>query len=424
MKPTTKTLPNGLRVLYVPMKDQLTAMALVLVETGSKYETKDKNGISHFLEHMCFKGTVNRPDAIMISQELDGLGAEYNAFTGHEYTGYYAKVAATHLPQALDLVADIYCNPLFKVEDIEREKGVIADEINMYEDMPMRKVGDLFMKLVYGDQPAGWEIVGSKKLIRTFTQKDFLTYRKAHYVPAATTIVIAGKFNEKEIEKLINKKFDGLTAGKKKGKLKTKDTQEKPAITTQFKESDQTHLMLGFRSFPLAHKSYYTLAVMAGVLGGGMSSRLFQKIRTELGLGYYVRAANDAFTDHGMFVASVGADNKRIHEVIPAVLQEFNKLKETLVGDEELRKVKDMLAGRLVLGLESSDELGDYYGFQEILRKELSTPEEVIAKMSAVTAKDIQAVAKKIFITPHLNLAMIGPWKKADEKQFAKLLKM
>lgn len=420
MKPKIKKLPNGLRILFVPMKDQRTATVLVLVETGSKYETKEENGISHFLEHLCFKGTTNRPNSLIISHELDGLGAEYNAFTGHEYTGYYAKVASRHLPHALDLIADIYCNPVFGDAEIEREKGVIADEINMYEDMPMRKVGDLFMSLLYGDQPAGLEIAGTKEHIQTFMREDFIRYRNKHYVPAATTVVVSGSFDMKKIESLIKQKFSGLTGGKKQGKKKVDDTQSQPNVSVHYKESDQTHLVLGFRSFPLKHKSYHTLAVLSAILGGGMSSRLFHKIRTQLGLGYYVRAANDAFTDHGVLAASVGADNQRIDEVIPAILQEFSKLKEELVLPEELKKVKDMIAGRLVLGLESSDELGEFYGFQEILKKELHTPEEVIAAMDKVTAKEIRTLAKKIFVPERLNLAMIGPWK--DEAHFKTLL--
>jgi predicted Zn-dependent peptidase len=422
MKPKTKTLKNGLRILFVPMKDQRTATVLVLVEAGSKYETKERNGISHFLEHMCFKGTTTRPNSLIISHELDGLGAEYNAFTGHEYTGYYAKVASRSLPQALDLIADIYCNPLFGDAEIEREKGVIADEINMYEDMPMRKVGDLFMELLYGDQPAGWQIAGTKERIRTFMREDFVKYRNKHYVPAATTVVVSGSFDTKKVEALIKQKFSGLESGKKQTKKKVDDRQSAPKLLVHHKESDQTHLVLGFRSYPLGHASYHTLAVLAGVLGGGMSSRLFHKIRTELGLGYYVRAANDAFTDHGVLAASVGADNTRIDEVIPAILEEFRKLKADLVAPSELKKVKDMLAGRLVLGLESSDELGEFYGFQEMLKKELRTPEEIIVRMNKVTAEDIRKMAKKIFVPERMNLAMIGPWK--GEERFAKLLKI
>ncbi len=421
-KPTIKKLENGMKVLLVPMGDQRTATVLVLVETGSKYETKEKNGISHFLEHMCFKGTTNRPNQLVISRELDSMGAEYNAFTGHEYTGYYAKVAATHLPNALDLISDVYCNSLFKEEDIEQEKGAIVGEIDMYEDMPMRKVGDLFMKLVYGDQPAGWEISGPKELVTTFTRADFLAYRAMHYVPSATTVVVAGEFNSRIVTSLIKKQFAGLDKQKKFGKAKIDDTQVGPRTILKYKESDQTHLIVGVRSYPLMHKDYPVLGVMAAVLGGGMSSRLFQKVRTEMGLGYYVRAANDSFTDHGMFAASAGVVNNRAEEAVEAMLAEFKRLKTDAVPAVELKKVKDMMAGRLMLGLESSDEIAEFFGFQEVLRRQLSTPEDLLLRLNKVTSKDIMRVAKAIFRTEKLNLALIGPWK--DDKRFLKILKL
>lgn len=415
-------MANGMKILLVPIKDQRTATVLVLVETGSKYETKDKNGISHFLEHMCFKGTSSRPNQLVISRELDGMGAEYNAFTGHEYTGYYAKVASAHLTQALDLISDVYCNSLFKEEDIQAEKGAIVGEIDMYEDMPMRKVSDLFMKLVYGDQPAGWEIAGPKSLVTTFTRADFMAYRTMHYVPSATTVVIAGKFDVKKTEALVKKYFASLEKSKKYTKKKVDDGQSKPAVLVQFKESDQTHLIVGVRSYPLSHKSYPILGVMSAVLGGGMSSRLFQKVRTEMGLGYYVRAANDSFTDHGIFAASAGVVNERAGEAVEAILAEFKNLRNDLVPALELQKAKDMIAGRLMLGLESSDEIAEFFGFQEVLKRKLATPEELLLRMNKVTAKDIQRVAREIFTSERLNLALIGPWK--DKKAFEKILKL
>ena len=419
-KPITKKLPNGLRMLLVPMPEQGTTTALVLVETGSKYESKNINGISHFLEHMCFKGTVNRSSQQIIAEELDGLGAEFNAFTGHEYTGYYTKVAAGYLPRVLDLLSDIYQHSLFKQEDIDQEKGAIVGEIDMYEDMPMRKVHDLFMQLVYGNQPAGWPIAGPKKLVTTFTREQFLSYRKAQYVPNATTVVVAGKFDVKKVSKFIESSFGKIKKAPKAKKLPTTDVQSKAKVMLEFKESDQTHIMIGVRSFPLSHASYYPLMVLSGILGSGMSSRLFQKVRTEMGLGYYVRASNDAFTDHGIFSAAAGVVNERAKDAVSAIIVEFQRLKDELVGKEELEKTKDMLAGRLVLGLESSDEYTEYYGFQEILRKKLATPDEVIAKLRKVSAKDVQDVAQQIFTSKHLNLALIGPWK--ESKEFLPLL--
>ncbi len=418
-KPTTKRLPNGLRLLLVPMPDQTTATALVLVETGSKYETKDKNGISHFLEHMCFKGTESRPSQQVIASELDGLGAEFNAFTGHEYTGYYAKVAAPYLPRVLDLLSDIYSHSLFKEEDIEQEKGAIVGEIDMYEDMPMRKVHDLFMKLVYGDQPAGWEIAGPKSLVTTFTREDFLRYRKDHYVPGATTVVVAGKFDAKKVESFVRASWGKVPEGKKKGKKKVEDGQRRPKALIEYKDSDQTHLVLGVRGVPLGHKDYYALTVLAGVLGSGMSSRLFQRVRTEMGLGYYVRASSDSWTDHGIFSASAGVVNERAKEAVAAIIAEFERMKAEPVGEDELEKVKDMLAGRLVLGLESSDEFCEFYGFQEVLKRELSTPDEVIEKMRKVTSRDLVRVAKRVFVPQRTSLALIGPWK--DESDFVRI---
>ncbi|HEY9585683.1 MAG TPA: pitrilysin family protein [Candidatus Paceibacterota bacterium] len=421
-KPTIKKLTNGLRVLLVPMDGQRTATALVLVEAGSKYETKEKNGISHFLEHMCFKGTTNRPSQLTIARELDSLGAEFNAFTGHEYTGYYTKVASEYLPQVLDLLSDIYCNSLFSKTDIESEKGAIVGEINMYEDIPMRKVGNLFMKLLYGDQPAGWEIAGPRELITTFTREDFLSYRKMHYVPASTIVVVAGKFDDRKVASLVKTQFGALAKGRKEGKKKVDDRQARPGVLLHHKESDQTHLVIGVRSFPLGHPDYPVLGLMAAVLGSGMGSRLFQKVRTELGLGYYVNASNESFTDHGIFSASAGVVNERAEEAVRAIVKEFRDLKNISVPPDELKKAKDMLAGRLVLGLESSDELAEFFGFQEVLHRKLRTPEELMRKMKAVTVGDIKRVARKIFTENHLNLALIGPSK--GEERFRSLLKL
>lgn len=421
MKPKLKKLSNGLSVVLLSEESQRTATVLVLVSTGSKYETNKECGIAHFLEHLCFKGTEKRPTAMAISSELDGLGAEYNAFTGHEYTGYYAKVASHHLDSAIDLIGDIYCNPLISSDDVEREKGVICDEINMYEDVPMRKVSDIFMKVLYGDQPVGLPIAGEKKDIKKYTRKDVVNFRKKHYVPNATTVIISGKFDEKKVMSQIKSIFGKIEESKKFGKKKVNDKQESPQIIVQHKESDQTHIIVGVRTFPLKHESYYILTVLSAILGGSMSSRLFHKIRVELGLGYYVRASNDAFTDHGFLAASCGVDNARANEILPAIISEFKKLCDEKVEDDELKRAKDMISGRMLLGLESTDDLAEYYGFQYILRDEFISPDEAIKKINKVTARDIQELAKKIFVEKHLNAAIIGPWK--GDKNFKQSLK-
>jgi predicted Zn-dependent peptidase len=421
MKFSKKVLKNGLRVVTIPMKDNPTATVLVLVEAGSKYEKKEINGISHFLEHMCFKGTAKRPKAIDISKELDALGSQYNAFTAQEYTGYYAKSDAKHFHKIFDVVSDIYLNSTFPETEMQKEKGVIIEEINMYEDLPNRHVQDLMMKLLYGDQPAGWNIAGEKENILNMKRDDFVNYKRQHYLPEATVLVVAGAVTEKQVLEEANKIFGDVARGKKTGKLKVKEVQSRSQALINFKKTDQTHFVLGVRSQDLFNKKNAILTVLGGVLGGGMSSRLFQKLREEMGVGYYVRAYNDAYTDHGFFQISAGVDNKRIEEVIKAVLNECNKLKNEKVPKEELEKVKECLIGNMKLTLESSDDIANFYGGQELLKHELKNAEDKAREVRKVTAKQIQDLAKEIFKNEKLNLALIGPFK--DKAKFLKILK-
>ena len=421
MKFTKKILHNGLRVITVPMKDNPTATVLVLVEAGSKYETKKINGLSHFLEHMCFKGTIKRPKAIDISKELDALGSQYNAFTAQEYTGYYAKSDARHFNQIFDVISDIYLNSTFPEVEMQKEKGVIIEEINMYEDMPNRHVQDLMMQLLYGNQPAGWNIAGRKKNILNMKRDDFVKYKKMHYLPKATAIIVAGQITEKNVLKEVNKVFAKIPRGMKAKKLKTKEIQRKPEILVSFKKTDQTHFVLGVRSYDLFDKKNAVLSVLAGILGGGMSSRLFQKLREEMGVGYYVRAYNDAYTDHGFLQISAGVDNRRINEVIKAVLLECKKLKNHKISGEELNKVKEFLIGNMKLSLESSDDIASFCGLQELLKHEIKKVREKADEIKEVTVNQVQTLANHIFKNNRLNLALIGPSK--SKVKFLKILK-
>src|SRR3989339_509873 len=421
MKFSKKVFKNGLRVITVPMRDNPTITVLVLVEAGSKYEEKKVNGISHFLEHMCFKGTIKRPKAVDISKELDALGSQYNAFTAQEYTGYYAKSDAKHFKKIFDVVSDIYLNSTFPETEMQKEKGVIIEEINMYEDMPQRHVQDLMMKLLYGDQPAGWNVAGEKKNILDMKRDDFVAYKKKHYLPEATVLVVSGKVTEEEVNKEVNKIFGKVSRGEKGNKLKVKEEQIKPQALIKFKETDQTHFVLGFRTYDLFDKKNPILTVLGGVLGGGMSSRLFVKLREEMGVGYYVRAYNDSYTDHGFLQISAGVDNKRIDEVLKAVLEECRKLKNKIVNEEELEKVKECLIGNMKLSLESSDDIANFHGGQELLKKEIKNIEDKAKEIRKVTASQIQDMAKDIFRDEKLNLALIGPFK--DDVEFLKILK-
>ncbi len=420
---TKTTLKNGLRIITVPMKDNSTVTVMSLVEAGSNYETKDINGISHFLEHMCFKGTEKRPSSSVINVELDSLGSQSNAFTGNEYTGYWAKAHHSKTEKLLDIVSDIYLNSKFPADELEKEKGVIIEEINMYEDLPRMKVGEIFEELLYGDQPAGRPIIGPKENIKKMTRDDFVKYHKDHYVAKATTVVVAGKMNEKKVIEQIKKLFEKVSNGKK-GKIeKVVEIQKAPQAKIFFKETDQTHLIIGFRAFDRYDKRNTALSLLSTVLGGGMSSRLFQKMREELGICYYVRSGKNSYVTHGNFVISAGVSNTRVNEAIVGILEEVKKISLEIIPEIELRKAKDYLTGTMFLGLESSDSLADFYGFQELLHdKKIQTPDDLVKKIEKITAKEIQKVAKEILKNEGLNLAMVGPFK--DEKEFVRLLKI
>jgi len=421
-KPIKKTLKNGLRVVTVPMKDNPTVTVLVLVGTGSDYETKNVNGISHFLEHMCFKGTEKRPTSQIISHELDAMGVQYNAFTDHELTGYYIKADAKKFCYIFDVVSDIYLNSTFPEAEIEKEKGVIIEEINMYEDMPHRHVQDMFQEVLYGDQPAGWNIAGPKENIRKMTRNDFVKYKKEHYVADGTVIIVSGNITVREVDEEVRKHFSHVHISKKKNKIKTKIEQKNPNTILKFKKTDQTHFVLGVRSFNVFNKNNPTLSVLSGVLGAGMSSRLFMKLREEMGVAYYVYALNNTSLDHGSFQISAGVNNLRAQEVIKEILKELNKLKNELVDQKELSKVKSYLIGNMKLSLESTDDIAGYYGTQEILKREMESIGEKARKIMEVTPKNIQDMANKIFTEKNLNLAIIGPFKKKED--FTKILKL
>ncbi|MBM3257299.1 MAG: insulinase family protein [Candidatus Liptonbacteria bacterium] len=425
MVPTPKkiTLPNGIRVILVPQPQNVAATVLILVEAGSEYESKKINGISHFLEHLVFKGTNKRPKPGQIAEELDALGAEYNAFTGQEYTGYWAKAEHRKLPHILELISDLYLNPIFNPAEIEKERGVVIEEINMYEDTPMRRVQELFSRALYGDQPAGWDIAGEKEIIRRLTRDEIIEYRQAHYVPQATTVVIAGNFNAAKGLDKIRGTFGELKPAAKTKKPRTRLGKPAERILTKFKESDQSHIVVGVPACTLMdEKRRFPLEVLGNVLGGGMSSRLFRKVREELGAAYYVRAGGDYSMDHGHFAVSVGADHSKVPVVLKAIIEEMKRLTTEPVGKKELDKAKDHIIGGIFLGIETSDELASFYGGQEILTRKLESPEAIVKKIQKVTPEDIRAVAKTFFKDPMLSLTAIGPYK--DKRQFQKLLRL
>ncbi len=416
-----KTLKNGMRIIVVPIKGAPSVTLMSMVETGSEYENKEKNGISHFLEHMFFKGTENRPRSIDISKEFDGMGAEHNAFTSNEVTAYYGKAATKNFDKILDIISDMYLNPTFPEQEMEKEKGVIIEEINMYEDLPQRMVHDVFSTLLYGDTPYGWSILGPKENIKSMKREDFVNYRKTHYVAEKTLVVVAGDVDPKVVYAKIEKAFKNISVGKVIKKKKIKEEQYKPEISIKNKESDQMHLVIGFRTFSLHDKRMPALKVLSSILGNGMSSRLFQKMREELGICYYVRSNINDLSDHGNFAISAGVDKTRLNQAVEGIMGELKKILNEKIGEEELKKAKDCLIGNMYLNLETSDSQAFFYGFQDIMREDVMNAKEVEKKINAVTAKDIEKIAKQIFTDKNLNMAIVGNVK--DESSLRKIFR-
>src|SRR3989338_3035441 len=420
MKYKKHTLPNGLRVIFAPAKGNPAVMVLVMVETGSNYETKAENGLSHFLEHMCFKGTTMRPKAKDISKELDSLGAQNNAFTGDEYTGYYAKAAKKHFAKLFEIISDLYLNPTLPAADLEKERGVILEEIAMYEDLPQRYVWQVLEGLMYGDTPAGRPILGPRENIKKFTRQDFVDYRNAHYVAPKTIVVVAGDVSETSVLKETRKHFKDIPKGKKVSKLPVKERQSHPGLEIHKKKTDQCHMVMAFRTYGANDKRSPAATVLAEILGKGMSSRLFTRLRDEMGACYYVRAWSDEYTDHGIFTISTGINVSRTKEVLKVLLEECNNLVKTPVSEMELQKAKEHNIGHLYMNLETTDSIAEFYAGQEVSAKKLKKPAELEKEVRKVTPKDIQKVAKDIFKNNKLNLAIVGDI--SDQKSIKKVL--
>jgi predicted Zn-dependent peptidase len=305
----------------------------------------------------------------------------------------------------------MYLNPLFEEAEIKKEKGVIIEEIRMYQDLPQQHVQDVFMRLLYGDQPAGWNIAGTEETVNSFTRQNFVDYRKQHYVSHATTVIVAGSFDEKVAMKKVEDAFDAMPAGPKGSKSDVKEKQDAPAIKTEYKETDQTHIVIGARTFPVKDKRIPTMQVLSTILGKGMSSRLFSKMRDQLGICYYIRTEHNPFTDHGNLTISAGVDNARVEEGIKEILTECARLKNEPVSEAELKKAKDYIAGTTMLELETSDARAEFAGYQEILKKSVESPEDIIAKVNKVSAADVRNLAEEIFVNDKLNMALIGKFK-------------
>lgn len=405
------TLKNGLRILTVPTQGTQTATVVLMVNAGSRFENESQAGISHFVEHMLFKGTEKRPTTQDISEDLDSIGGEFNAFTSKDKTLYYAKTDSKHINTALDVLADMFLNSKIEQSEINRESGTIIQELNMYEDDPRRTIGDELEKLLYKNSTLGREIIGYKKTIKKFKRKNFIDYMKKHYNAAGTVVCVAGKFNEKEIVGKIKEYLGNMPKGKISPFARIVEKQKTPQVSIKFKKTDQTHFIVASRAYRQDHKDRFALSLLAVILGGNMSSRLFTEVREKRGLAYSVRTGVDTYQDCGYIGTQAGVDHKKLQETIEVILEEYKKITTEKVEQKELKKAKDFVKGKGVMEFEASDEVAMFFTDQEFHKEKIMTLKEVFAKIDAVTAEDILRVAKDVFKSKKLNLAIIGPHK-------------
>lgn len=415
------TLPNGLRVVTIPLHDTQAVAVYVLAKVGSRYETRSLNGVSHFIEHLMFKGTTKRPTTLDISKLLDGVGANYNAFTSKDCTGYYVKMNHEHTELALDVVSDMLQHSLFDPKEIERERGVIVEEIKMYDENPIMAIEDLFEGAVFGQHhQLGWNIAGPQSVIKNVSRAAILKYRNQYYHAGNMWVVVAGKLSP-HINQQILKYFRGVKAKPRTPKFKPYRHQASAPVVIKHKEVEQVQIGLGTKSFSYTDKRLPALQVLSVILGGNMSSRLFIQVRERRGLAYSVSAAPNPYEDAGCFMVHAGLEKNRLEEALRVIVAEMKKMKTTKVSSVELARAKEFMRGKTILGLEDSDSLASWYGRQSLFSKKILSPEESLARMAKVTAADVQAVAQTMFKPGNMKLAIVGPYK--DPKPFAKIIK-
>jgi predicted Zn-dependent peptidase len=410
------TLSNGLRVLTAPLDHAQSVACYVMLAAGSRYEDASNRGIAHFAEHMFFKGTEKRPTARDLSMEVDKIGGEFNAFTSKEYTGYYIRCAGEQRDTALDVLVDMLRNSKFDAEELEREKGVILEEMNMYYDTPRDYVGSVYEELVFGSNPLGWETLGTRETIKAATRDTFLDYLGRWYKPPRMVVGVAGAVGDGLLERLEG--LLGDLGGQSEGGPAPVEVERssEPRLRIHRKDSDQANICLGVPSYPLEHPDRYALQLLGTVLGTGMSSRLFLEVRERRGLAYYVYALNSSYTDTGTLVSQAGVDLSRADEAVGVIAKEFRRLAAETVPAEELEKARALAKGRFVLQTESPNGLMLFGLRREVLEGRAAEPDELLAGLDAVTAEDVQRVARDLLDGQGIRLAVIGPFD--DEDRF------
>ncbi len=414
------TLSNGLRVLTAPLPHAQSVACYIMLAAGSRYEDASNRGIAHFAEHMFFKGTERRPTSRDLTTIVDGMGGEFNAFTSKEYTGYYIRCAGAERDTALDVLVDMIRNSKFDSEELEREKGVILEEMNMYFDTPRDYVSSVYEDLLFGDNPLGWETLGKRETVQAATRETFTDYIDRWYTPTRMVVGVSGMVGDDLIPTLEGLLGDlgGNGAGSPAPAEIIRSSE--PQVRLHTKDSDQAQICIGVPSYPLTHPDRYALQLLGTVLGTGMSSRLFLEVRERRGLAYYVYGLNSAYTDAGTLFAQGGVDIQRVDEAISVIAEQFRLMATQLVPADEFEKARALAKGRFVLQTESPNGLLLFGLRREVLEGQAAEPAELLAALDAVTAEDVQRVAQDVIANQGMRLAVIGPFD--DQTRFERLL--
>jgi predicted Zn-dependent peptidase len=407
------TLSNGMRVVTTPIPTAQSASVNVFVGVGSRAEERRVNGVSHYMEHMLFKGTERRPNAIVIAAEIEGAGGVLNAYTSKELTCYWNQVPYDMLPRAMDVVADMVQNSLLEQVEVERERTVVQQEIRRSHDQPGAWVGELLSDAVYGDQPIGWSIAGTLEIVEQITREDMRRHLDTWYVPRNMVLSVAGNVTHDEVMELAEKQWSGVDNSELPPIAPALPEMPAQRIRIDQRDIAQANMAIGLRGIAREDPDRFALTILNSVLGRGMSSRLFREVRERRGLAYSVGASTSRYADTGAFSVSAGVSPEHAVEATTVILAELRKLVHEPVEEEELRKARDYASGSFRLGLESSMSLGQRAGESLLMLGAIETIEDVVAGYRAVTAADVQRVAARIFRPDNLALAVVGP--KMDE---------
>jgi len=414
-------LDNGLRIITCPMPHTRSVSVCIYMGAGSRYESDAQAGVSHFIEHLCFRGTEKRASAKDISGAIEGVGGVLNGGTDKELTVYWCKVAQPHFHLALDVLADMVLHSRFDRKDIEKERQIIVEEISMSKDAPNQLVGMILDELLWPDHPLGRDVAGTNKSVADMTREQMLDYMASEYSPANTVIAIAGNIQQDEAVNEVQKILGNWTNKKTRLDFVPYIENKNPRMKIENRETEQTHLCLALPGLSLQHPQRFTLDLLNVILGEGMSSRLFLEVRDKLGLAYNIHSYLDHFQDSGALTVYAGVHPKKLEIGITAILQQLALLKEKIT-EEELNKAKELSKGRLLLRMEDSRSVAGWVGGQEILNGSIMDVEEVVAVIDKVTAEEMCTLAKELLIGEKLRLSVVGPVKSADHLE--KLLKI